>query len=162
MSRIGRKPIAIPDGVKVNVGDGAVIVEGKAKLSTEIPPRVAVELEENNIVVKRLDDERESSAMQGLARSLINNMIVGVTEGFKKQLQVIGVGFRAQVSGKTLTMSLGYSHPIEFAIPEGITVSVNNNTEITVEGADKQLVGQAAATQRREQPRLAGVRVRLG
>lgn len=146
MSRIGKKPIAIPDGVKVNVGDGTVVVEGKAKLSTEIPPRVAVELEDNNIVVKRLDDQRESSAMQGLARSLINNMVVGVTEGFKKQLQVIGVGFRAQVSGNTLTLSLGYSHPVEFAIPQGVTISVNNNTEIIVEGADKQLVGQAAAT----------------
>jgi large subunit ribosomal protein L6 len=146
MSRIGKKPITVPSGVKVNIADGVVVVEGKAKLSTKIPPLVAVELEDNNIVVKRLDEDRSSSAMQGLARSLINNMIVGVTEGYKKQLQVIGVGFRAQVSGKTLTLNLGFSHPIEFAIPEGISVSVNNNTEIIVEGADKQAVGQAAAT----------------
>jgi large subunit ribosomal protein L6 len=146
MSRIGKKPITVPSGVKVNIADGVVVVEGKAKLSTKIPPLVAVELEDNNIVVKRLDEDRSSSAMQGLARSLINNMIVGVTEGYKKQLQVIGVGFRAQVSGKKLTLNLGFSHPIEFAIPEGISVSVNNNTEIIVEGADKQAVGQAAAT----------------
>ncbi len=146
MSRIGKKPITVPSGVKVNIADGVVVVEGKAKLSTKIPPLVAVELEDNNIVVKRLDEDRSSSAMQGLARSLINNMIVGVTEGYKKQLQVIGVGFRAQVSGKTLTLNLGFSHPVEFAIPEGISVSVNNNTEIIVEGADKQAVGQAAAT----------------
>ena len=146
MSRIGKKPITVPSGVKVNIADGVVVVEGKAKLSTKIPPLVAVELEDNNIVVKRLDEDRSSSAMQGLARSLINNMIVGVTEGYKKQLQVIGVGFRAQVSGKKLTLNLGFSHPVEFAIPEGISISVNNNTEIIVEGADKQAVGQAAAT----------------
>jgi large subunit ribosomal protein L6 len=146
MSRIGKKPIVIPDGVKVNIADGVVVVEGKAKLSTNIPPRVAVELEDNNIVVKRLDDERTSSAMQGLARSLISNMVIGVTEGYKKQLEIIGVGFRAQVSGKKLTLNLGFSHQIEFAIPEGIKITVNKNTEIIVEGADKQAVGQAAAT----------------
>jgi large subunit ribosomal protein L6 len=148
MSRIGKKPVVIPSGVKVAVGDNNVSVEGKAKLSIAIPPKVTVEVQDSQVIVNRLDDTRESGAMQGLARSLINNMVVGVTEGFKKELLVVGVGYRAQVQGKTLNLSLGFSHPVDYKIPEGLEVAVEGN-KITVSGADKQLVGEAAATIRR-------------
>lgn len=149
MSRIGKKPIAIPAGVKVTVADGAVTVEGKAKLSLPLPPLVSVAVEGSEVIVSRQDEERASSAMQGLARSLINNMVIGVSTGFKKELQIVGVGYRAQISGNKLVLNLGYSHPIEYMVPEGVKVTVADNVKITVEGADKQLVGQAAATIRR-------------
>jgi large subunit ribosomal protein L6 len=148
MSRIGKKPVVIPSGVKVAVGDNNVSVEGKAKLSIAIPPKVTVDVQESQVIVNRIDDTRESGAMQGLARSLINNMVIGVTEGFKKELQIVGVGYRAQLNGKVLNLSLGYSHPIDYRIPEGIEIVVEGN-KITVSGADKQLVGETAATIRR-------------
>lgn len=148
MSRIGKKPVVIPSGVKVAVGDNNISVEGKAKLSISIPPKVTIDVQDSQVIVNRLDDTRESGAMQGLARSLINNMVIGVTEGFKKELLVIGVGYRAQVKGKTLDLSLGYSHPIIYQIPEGILIAVDGN-KITITGADKQQVGEAAATIRR-------------
>ena len=118
MSRIGKKPVVIPSGVKVALGDNNVSVEGKAKLSIAIPPKVTIDVQDSQVIVNRIDDTRESGAMQGLARSLINNMVIGVTEGFKKELLVIGVGYRAQVKGKTLDLSLGYSHPINYRIPK--------------------------------------------
>lgn len=149
MSRIGKKPVAIPSGVKVAIADGSVSVEGKEKLSIAIPPLVNVEVKDDQVIVSRNDDSRESGAMQGLARSLINNMVIGVTQGYKKELLIIGVGFRAQVSGSKLNMNLGFSHPIEYDIPAGITVTVQDNTKIAVEGADKQMVGEVAATIRR-------------
>ena len=149
MSRIGKKPIAIPAGVKVTVADGTVTVEGKGKLSLPLPPLVSVAVEGAEVIVSRQDEERASSAMQGLARSLINNMVIGVSAGFKKELQIVGVGYRAQMSGSKLVLNLGYSHPIEYVVPEGVKVTVADNVKITVEGADKQLVGQAAATIRR-------------
>jgi large subunit ribosomal protein L6 len=149
MSRIGRKPIVIPAGVKVAVADGSVSVEAKEKLTIAIPPMVSVEVKDNQVLVSRSDDSRESGAMQGLARSLINNMVIGVTEGYKKELQIIGVGFRAKLAGSKLTLSLGFSHPIEFNVPKGITLKVEGDTKITIEGADKQLVGEVAATIRR-------------
>ncbi len=149
MSRIGKKPIAIPAGVKVTVADGTVTVEGKGKLSLPLPPLVSVAVEGSEVIVSRQDEERASSAMQGLARSLINNMVIGVSAGFKKELQIVGVGYRAQMSGSKLVLNLGYSHPIEYVVPEGVKVTVADNVKITVEGADKQLVGQAAATIRR-------------
>ncbi|MCF6174968.1 MAG: 50S ribosomal protein L6 [Victivallaceae bacterium] len=149
MSRIGRKPIVIPAGVKVAVADGSVSVEAKEKLTIAIPPMVSVEVKDDQVLVSRNDDSRESGAMQGLARSLINNMVIGVTEGYKKELQIIGVGFRAKLAGSKLTLSLGFSHPIEFNVPKGITLKVEGDTKITIEGADKQLVGEVAATIRR-------------
>jgi large subunit ribosomal protein L6 len=149
MSRVGNKPIAIPSNVKVSVNGGSVDVEGKEKLSVNIPPLVSVDVEDSVIKVSRKDESRQSSAMQGLARSLINNMIVGVTEGFKKELQIVGVGYRAQASGQKLTLNLGFSHPVEYEAPNGVKVSVADNTKITVEGADKQMVGEVAATIRR-------------
>ncbi len=149
MSRVGNKPVVIPANVKVNIADSVVTVEGKDKLSMELPPKVSVAIEDNAVIVTRMDETRQSNAMQGLARSLINNMVVGVTEGFSKSLQIIGVGYRAQVSGQTLTLNLGYSHPIIFDIPKGITITSGEGNTLKIEGADKQLVGEVSATIRR-------------
>ena len=146
MSRIGKKPIPVPSGVKVTINGASVVVEGKSKLSWELPELVKAELVGNEVIVSRDDESRRSSAMQGLARSLINNMVVGVSQGFKKELAVIGVGYKVQVSGKKLVLNLGYSHTIEYDIPAGLTISVVDGNKIVVEGADKQMVGQAAAT----------------
>ena len=148
MSRIGKKAIAIPAGVKVAVSGNTVTVEGKAKLSLDLPPHVAVEVADNQVVVKQASEAREAGAMHGLARSLINNMVIGVTAGFKKELQIVGVGYKAALQGSKLNLSLGYSHPIIYQIPEGVKVTLNEN-KILVEGADKQLVGQTAAEIRR-------------
>ncbi|UDQ97549.1 50S ribosomal protein L6 [Lentisphaerota bacterium WC36G] len=149
MSRVGNKPVEIPASVKVNIADNVVTVEGKDKLSMQLPPKVNVAIEDNKVVVTRADETRQSNAMQGLARSLINNMVVGVTEGFSKSLQIIGVGYRAQVSGQKLTLNIGYSHPIVFDIPKGITIATGEGSTLKIDGADKQLVGEVAATIRR-------------
>ena len=148
MSRIGKKAIAIPAGVKVAVSGNTVTVEGKAKLSLDLPPHVAVEVADNQVVVKQASEAREAGAMHGLARSLINNMVIGVTAGFKKELQIVGVGYKAALQGSKLNLSWGFSHPINYQIPEGVKVTLNEN-KIVVEGADKQLVGQTAAEIRR-------------
>ena len=149
MSRIGKKPVDIPAGVKVTLNDGVVTVEGKSKLALTLPPHVAVEIKENQLLVTQADDTRKAGAMHGLTRSLINNMVIGVTTGFRKELAIVGIGYKAQLSGKKLTLSLGYSHTIEFPVPEGITVTVTPENKIIVEGADKQLVGETAAQIRR-------------
>ncbi|MBR7105335.1 MAG: 50S ribosomal protein L6 [Lentisphaeria bacterium] len=151
MSRIGKKPIEIPSGVKVAVSGNTVTVEGKAKLSLNLPPYVEVEVADNKVVVKQAGEAREAGAMHGLARSLINNMVIGVTAGFKKELQIVGVGYKAALQGSKLNLSLGYSHPINYQIPEGVKVTLNEN-KIIVEGADKQLVGETAAEIRRFRP----------
>ena len=148
MSRIGKKAIEIPAGVKVAVSGNTVTVEGKAKLSLDLPPYVAVEVADNQVLVKQVGEAREAGAMHGLARSLINNMVIGVTAGFKKELQIVGVGYKAALQGSKLNLSLGYSHPIVYQIPEGVKVTLNEN-KILIEGADKQLVGQTAAEIRR-------------
>ena len=152
MSRIGKKPVDIPAGVKVTLNDGVVTVEGKSKLSLTLPPHVAVEVKENQLLVSQADDARNAGAMHGLARSLINNMVIGVTTGFRKELAIVGIGYKAALAGKKLTLSLGYSHTIEFPVPEGITVTVTPENKIIVEGADKQLVGETAAEIRRFRP----------
>lgn len=150
MSRVGSKSIQVPSEVKVAVKPGAIDVEGKkAKLSMPLPPMVAVEVKESRIHVTRQADSSEAKAMQGLARSLINNMVIGVTQGYKKELQIIGVGYKAQLSGVKLTLNLGYSHPIVYEIPSGVKVTVTDGTKLLVEGADKQLVGEVSATIRR-------------
>ncbi|MDD4817391.1 MAG: 50S ribosomal protein L6 [Victivallaceae bacterium] len=149
MSRIGNKVIDIPAGVKVNVADGVVTVEGKSKLTLTLPPKVAVELDGAQLHVRQSEDSGESSAMQGLARSLIHNMVVGVVSGFRKELQIVGVGYRAQIAGNKLTLNVGFSHPIEYTVPEGVKVTVVENVKMIIEGADKQLVGETAATIRR-------------
>ena len=150
MSRIGKKPIAVPAGVKVTIAQDQVTVEGKGgKLTTAMPPYVGVEMQDDKIVVSQTSDVRAANAMHGLARSLINNMVIGVTEGFKKELAIVGVGYKAALQGKVLNLSLGYSHPINFQIPEGIKITVTPENKIIVEGCDKQLVGETAAQIRR-------------
>jgi len=146
MSRIGNKPIPVPSGVKVTLDNDIVKVEGaKAKLSQKLPPLVELKIENDLLTVSRDDETQRARAMHGLARSLIANMITGVAEGYKKELEIIGVGYKAAISGSKLTFALGYSHPIIYDLPEGVKVTVTDNTKISVEGADKQVVGQVAA-----------------
>ena len=146
MSRIGKQPINLPAGVKVSLADQTLKVEGpKGKLQQAIPAGITLKVEGNVATVLRPDDERRSKAMHGLVRSLLANMVDGVSKLFEKELHIEGVGYRAAVAGKKLNMTLGYSHPVEFDIPEGITITVDAQTEIKVTGMDKQLVGQVAA-----------------
>ena len=153
MSRIGKIPVAIPPKVKVEVKDRKVFVEGpKGKLDWTLPRRTTAKVENNEVVVARQGDDAESKALHGLSRALINNMVKGVTEGYVKKLEIQGVGFKAAVSGKNITLNLGYSHPIVYPIPDQIKVTVEENTKITVEGPDKQIVGRVAAELRRFYP----------
>ena len=152
ISRIGKKPVAIPQGVKVSVAAGVVTAEGKEKLTLTLPRLVDVEVTDTEVVVKQQKDTLESSAMQGLTRALIQNMVTGLSVGFKKELQIIGVGYKAQVQGSKLVLNLGFSHPIEYVIPEGVKVAMGENNTIIITGADKQKVGQAAATIRGYRP----------
>ena len=146
MSRIGRKPVVVPAGVEVTVNGNVVTVKGpKGQLEQEISKNLTVEVKEGEVVVTRPTDNREDRSQHGLARTLINNMIVGVTQGFEKKMELIGVGYKAEKKGNTLVMNLGYSHPVEMVDPEGITTEVPNATEIIVKGADKALVGNYAA-----------------
>ncbi|HJO95889.1 MAG TPA: 50S ribosomal protein L6 [Victivallales bacterium] len=150
MSRIGNKTITIPSGVKVNIDNNVMSVEGpKAKLNKQIPPLVVINVNDSVISVKPADETRKANAMQGLTRSLLAGMVEGVTNGFKKNLEIVGVGYRAKVEGKKLDLTLGFSHPVIYNIPEGIIITVADNTKICVEGADKQVVGEVAATIRR-------------
>jgi|SRR5204863_8848296 len=153
MSRIGKQPIAIPAKVKVEVKGQKVRVEGpKGKLDWELPRRTAAKIEGANVVVTRSGEDSEARALHGLSRALLNNMIKGVSDGFAKKLEINGVGFKAAVAGKSITMNLGYSHPINYEIPEQIKVTVEENTKITIEGPDKQLVGKVAAELRSYYP----------
>lgn len=147
MSRIGRKPIEVPPKVTVNVGsEGAVSVEGpKGKLSWNLPKTVSARVEGSTVSVARSDESRQGKALHGLSRALIANMVTGVTVGFKKELEIQGVGFKATVQGQKLNLSLGKSHPILFQIPAEVKITVADSTKITIEGADKHLVGQTAA-----------------
>jgi len=146
MSRIGSKTIEVPDKVKVAIAAGHVSVEGpKGKLELDMPKRTSVSQEENTLSVARDGDDREAKAMHGLGRSLLNNMVIGVSEGFVKKLEINGVGFKAAVSGSTVTMNLGYSHPIKYDLPDQVKVSVEKDTSVTIEGPDKQKVGLVAA-----------------
>ena len=153
MSRIGKKPIEIPAGVKVSVSGETVAVEGKGgKLSIALPPHVAVEVKENQVLVSQTDEVREAGAMHGLARSLINNMVIGVSVGFKKELSIVGVGYKAALAGNKLTLNLGFSHPIVYQLPDGVKLTVEEGTKMVVSGCDKQLVGETAAQIRRFRP----------
>ena len=146
MSRVGSKTIEVPDKVKVAIADNHVSVEGpKGKLEMDMPSRTTVSQDENVLSVARDGDDREAKAMHGLGRSLLNNMVVGVSEGYVKKLEINGVGFKALVSGNTVTMNLGYSHPIKYDLPNQVTVSVDKDTNVTIEGPDKQKVGLVAA-----------------
>jgi len=153
MSRIGKQPIGIPDGVTVNVANGEVEAKGpKGTLRCVVPGGIGAKVEDGNLVLERPDDSKESRAQHGLARALANNMVVGVSAGFSKRLEIEGVGYRADVKGKVLNLLLGFSHPVDMPIPEGLKVSVEANTSLTIEGADKQAVGQFAADIRALRP----------
>ena len=150
MSRIGKKPIAVPKGVNVTVHADGVEVKGpKGTLKQRVPPGVKFEVKGTELVATTVRDDAELSKFHGLARSLMANAVAGVTEGFKKELDIVGVGYRAEVKGKQVHFALGYSHPVVFPIPNGIDVAVDKNTHITVTGADRQMVGQVAANMRR-------------
>jgi large subunit ribosomal protein L6 len=147
MSRIGKTPITLPDKVKVTVADGnQVIVEGpKGKLNWELPKAISLTVEGTKLTVERGSENREVRALHGLSRAFVNNMVTGVSAGFRKDLEIQGVGFRAAVKGDKLDLSIGYSHPVLFPIPKEIKVAVTDNTKISIEGIDRQLVGQVAA-----------------
>ncbi|BCR04057.1 50S ribosomal protein L6 [Desulfuromonas versatilis] len=146
MSRIGKKPIDIPSGVKVAVSGETVNVQGpNGKLSRSIAAGVTVAVEADKITVKSQDEKNTDTSMLGLTRTLIANMVEGVTKGFQKVLQINGVGYRAELKGSVLNLALGYSHPIEYALPAGITAEVEKQTKVTVKGIDKELVGATAA-----------------
>ena len=153
MSRIGNKPITIPEGVEVTLNDKIITVKGpKGTLSKEIHKNVNVTVEGNVITISRIDDEPANRSLHGLTRSLINNMVIGVKDEFKRELEINGVGYRAQKQGTKLVMNLGYSHPVEMEAPAGITFDVPNPNSITVRGIDKELVGQTAAVIRTKRP----------
>jgi len=146
MSRIGKLPIEIPKGVKIGFSDSLLSVQGpNGSLSRQIMSNVVLDINESSVVVSRVDETNQSRAAHGLTRTLINNMVVGVTKGFQTDLEINGVGYRAEVKGKELVLSLGYSHPVNFAIPDGITIDVEKMTKLSVKGFDKELVGQTAA-----------------
>jgi large subunit ribosomal protein L6 len=146
MSRIGKLPVAVPPKVKVELKGQRVFVEGpKGKLDFELPRRMSAKIDGGNVVVSRDGDDAEAKALHGLSRALVNNMVKGVSDGFVKKLEIQGVGFTAAVQGKVINLVLGYSHPINYPIPDQISVKVEENTKVTIEGPSKQLVGQVAA-----------------
>ncbi|APT84048.1 50S ribosomal protein L6 [Corynebacterium aquilae] len=150
MSRIGKNPVVIPSGVEVKLDGQHVDVKGpKGTLNVDIPAPITVAVEGNEIIVSRPDDARKNRALHGLSRSLINNMVVGVTEGYTIKMEIFGVGYRVQQKGSNLEFSLGYSHPILIEAPEGITFAVDGTTKLSITGIDKQKVGQIAAIIRR-------------
>jgi len=162
MSRIGNKLIPVPSTVKVQIKDGSVEVQGpKGKMAVVLPRGIKFEQKDGTLIAKR--ETEEQRALHGLARALVANAVTGVTEGFKRDLDIVGVGYRAEVKGKNVVLALGYSHPIEFPIPEGIQISVEKQTHMTVTGANKGQVGQVAANLRALRPpdpyKQKGVRI---
>ena len=159
MSRIGKMPIVIPKGVDVKIEDGnTVTVKGpKGSLTQKFSTDMTIKIEDGNVIIDRPSDLKRHKAFHGLTRSLLNNMVIGVFEGFKKELEINGVGYRAAIQGKTLVLSLGYSHPVEMPFPEGITIELPTQTKIIVHGYDKQAVGEFAAkirSKRKPEPYL--------
>jgi large subunit ribosomal protein L6 len=154
MSRVGKEPIAIPSGVEVSLEGRRVVVKGpNGTLAHQAPATITVSQEGDTLVVTRPDDERENRALHGLTRSLVHNMVVGVSQGFSRELEIVGVGYRAQAQGPSkLELQVGFSHPVRFEAPEGVTFEVPQPTRIVVRGADKQLVGQVAADVRKCRP----------
>jgi len=146
MSRIGKKPIPIPKGVTVTIAPDAVEIQGpKGKLRQRLPPGVVFAQENGTLVARLQREDAELGKFHGLARSLVANAVSGVVDGFKKELDIVGIGYRAELKGKQVTFALGYSHPIVFDIPDGIDIAIDKQTHITVTGADRQMVGQVAA-----------------
>lgn len=153
MSRIGRLPVPLSDGAKVELSGRTVTVKGpKGSLAQELPGGISAELADGKLLVKRRDDSKPQRALHGLTRALLNNAVVGVTKGFSKDLEIQGVGYRAQLSGTSVSFSLGYTHPIEFPIPRGIQIAVDKQTRLTISGIDRQQVGQVAAKIRSLRP----------
>jgi large subunit ribosomal protein L6 len=154
MSRVGKEPIAIPSGVDVTLEGRRVVVKGpNGTLAHQAPEAITVSRDGETLVVTRPDDERENRALHGLTRSLVQNMVVGVSQGFSRELEIVGVGYRAQAQGPSkLELQVGFSHPVRFEAPEGVTFEVPQPTRIVVRGADKQLVGQVAADVRKSRP----------
>ncbi|MGH9710783.1 MAG: 50S ribosomal protein L6, partial [Candidatus Acidiferrales bacterium] len=151
MSRIGRKPIPLPAGVKVQIAADAIEVQGpKGKMHVPVPGRIKFDQKDGHLIATRQNESQR--ALHGLARALVANAVKGVTEGFKKELDIVGVGYRAEVKGKTVVFALGYSHPVPFPSPEGIQVTIEKQTHVTVTGADKGLVGQVSANMRALRP----------
>jgi large subunit ribosomal protein L6 len=146
MSRIGKKPITIPDGVKVLIDEGVVRAEGpKGKLMQPMPPGMTASIENKEVLIKRGDDSRTARAIHGLTRSLVANMVTGVKSGFERKLEIVGIGYRAQMQGKSIQLALGYSHPVIFPLPDGITAEIEKQVSLTLRGADKALLGETAA-----------------
>lgn len=153
MSRVGKMPIPIPTGVNVDISDGMISVNGpKGALSQPVPDGISVRTEDSTLLVERASDERGLRSLHGLIRTLVNNMVVGVTAGFEKRLDIVGTGYRAQAAGTGLTISVGYSHPVVFEPPEGINLAMESPTRVVVSGIDKQAVGEIAAQIRRIRP----------
>jgi large subunit ribosomal protein L6 len=145
MSRIGKKPVVIPSGVKIEVKDGTIFIEGpKGKLSKKLAGRISIELKDNQVLVNRGGDSKIDRSMHGLYRALVNNMIKGVTDGYVKELEIIGTGYKAAMQGNTLNLQLGYSHPVNFPAPEGIKIECPKPTQVVVRGIDKEKVGEVA------------------
>ena len=146
MSRIGKAPITVPSGVDVTISGRTVTVKGpKGSLSRDIPGEIVVRKEESTILVERPNDERQNRSLHGLSRTLVNNMVIGVTEGFTKELEIVGVGYRAEAQGANLRLALGFSHPVNVPAPDGISFEIPVQTRVIVKGIDKELVGQVAA-----------------
>lgn len=153
MSRIAKKPVVLPAGVEIKLAGQALTAKGKnGQLSLDVHPSVAVEQAEGQLVFAPRDGAKQSMALAGTTRALVNNMVVGVSEGFSKTLTLLGVGYRAQAKGTVLNLTLGFSHPIDYELPEGVTAETPNNTTIVISGADKQRVGQVAAEVRAFRP----------
>jgi large subunit ribosomal protein L6 len=153
MSRIGNRPVAIPSGVTLDLQGNTLAVKGpKGELSQELPAEIEVEIGDGQIAFKRSDDKTQTRALHGLARALVGNMVTGVTTGFVRELEIQGVGYRADARGSTLNLLLGLSHPVDMPVPDGLSVSVEGNTRIKIEGIDKEQVGQFAADVRRLRP----------
>jgi large subunit ribosomal protein L6 len=153
MSRIGKQPVILPAGVTASLGDGVATLKGsKGELSIRIPATVGVEIEGNVLTVVRKGDDKQSRADHGTTRALLDNMVVGVSAGYSRDLEIQGVGYKASMDGNVLTMNVGYSHQVVYAVPDGVTVAVVDNTQIKVNGIDKQLVGQVSARIRSFRP----------
>src|SRR5262249_51914116 len=146
MSRIGRQPVNIPQGVKVQIDGTTVRAEGpKGKLSQPIPVGLSAKIENNQLLISRSGDDRKVRALHGLARALMANMVTGVKDGFERKLEIVGIGYRAQLQGRAIQLALGYSHPVIFPLPEGVTAEIDRQVSITLRGADKAVLGQTAA-----------------
>lgn len=153
MSRVGKKTITIPEKVKVKNENGVVFVDGpKGKLNFRIPANIEINLSESEIVLTRTNEEKKTAALHGTTRAMINNMIVGVSVGFTRELEIIGVGYKAEAKGKELVLALGYSHPVIFPLPDGVEAKVDKQTKVVLSGYDKQVLGEVAAKIRKLRP----------